>query len=117
MSDIKELIIYQKHYDLMLYSFPIVGRFPKEQRFILGQQIENTMLDIGKTIVHANKLRQKREKLYELDVALEKLRFLIRLAKDLKMMSISKYGHHCERIDEIGKLLGGWMKSATQGHG
>jgi len=119
------LIIYQKHYDLLLYSFPIIGRFPREQRFVLGQQIENAMLDIGQTIVHANKLRNKKEKLYELDIALEKLRFLIRLSKDLKMMSVSKYGHHCERIDEIGKLLGGWMKSADpvhsgaakQGHG
>jgi len=125
MSRTNELIIYQKHYDLMLYSFPIIGRFPKEQRFVLGQQIENAMLDIGMMIVHANKLRQKKEMLYELDIALEKLRFLIRLSKDLKMMSVSKYGHHCERIDEIGKLLGGWIKSsvpdhsgtAKQGHG
>ena len=125
MSRTNELIIYQKHYDLMLYSFPIIGRFPKEQLFVLGQQIENAMLDIGMMIVHANKLRQKKEMLYELDIALEKLRFLIRLSKDLKMMSVSKYGHHCERIDEIGKLLGGWIKSsvpdhsgtAKQGHG
>jgi len=125
MPGTSELIIYQKHYDLLLYSFPIIGRFPREQRFVLGQQIENAMLDIGQTIVHANKLRNKKEKLYELDIALEKLRFLIRLAKDLKMMSVSKYGHHCEQIDEIGKLLGGWLKAAVpvhpgaakQGHG
>jgi four helix bundle protein len=125
MSETRELIIYQKHYDFMLYSFPIIGRFPKEQRFVLGQQIENSMLEIGQMIVHANKLRQKKGKLYEIDIELEKLRFLIRLAKDLKMMSISKYGHHCERLDEIGRLLGGWLKradqaeasSAKQGHG
>jgi len=117
MSDTREMIIYQKHYDLMLYSFPIIGRFPKEQRFVLGQQIETAMLEIGQMIVHANKLRQKREKLYEIDIALEKLRFLIRLAKDLKMLSVTKYGHHCARIDEIGKLLGGWLKSVSQGHG
>jgi four helix bundle protein len=116
MSDTRELIIYQKHYDLMVYSFPIIGRFPQNQRFVLGQQIENSMLTIGMMIVHANKLRQKREKLYEIDIELEKLRFLIRLAKDLKMMSISKYGHHCERLDEIGRLLGGWLKSADPGH-
>ena len=116
MSDMKELIIYQKHYDLMVYSFPIIGRFPKDQRFVLGQQIENQMLEIGKMIVHANKLKQKRGKLYDIDIELEKLRFLIRIAKDLKVLTISKYGHHCERLDEIGRLLGGWLKT-TQGHG
>ena len=49
MSDTKELIIYQKYYDLMLYSLPIIGGFPKDQRFILGQQIENQMIEIGVT--------------------------------------------------------------------
>jgi four helix bundle protein len=117
MSDTWELVIYQKHYDLMVYSFPIIGRFPQNQRYVLGQQIENVMLAIGMMIVHANKMRQKKGKLYEIDIELEKLRFLIRLAKDLKMMSISKYGHHCECIDEIGRLLGGWLKSAEKGHG
>jgi hypothetical protein len=111
MSDMTQLIIFQKHYDLMVYSFPIIGRFPKDQRFILGQQIENQMLEIGKMIVHANKLKQKRGKLFEIDIELEKLRFLIRIAKDLKHITISKYGHHCERLDEIGKLLGGWLKA------
>jgi hypothetical protein len=111
MSDMTQLIIFQKHYDLLVYSFPIIGRFPKDQRFILGQQIENQMLEIGKMIVHANKLKQKRGKLFEIDIELEKLRFLIRIAKDLKHITISKYGHHCERLDEIGKLLGGWLKA------
>ena len=116
MSDITQLIMFQKHYDLMVYSFPIIGRFPKDQRFVLGQQIENQMLEIGKMIVHANKLKQKRGKLYDIDIELEKLRFLIRIAKDLKILTISKYGHHCERLDEIGRLLGGWLKT-VQGHG
>ena len=113
MSDMKELIIYQKYYDLMLYSLPIIGRFPKDQRFTLGQQIENAMLEIGKMIVHANKLKQKKGKLYEIDIELEKLRFLIRVSKDLKIMTVSKYGHHCERLDAFGRLLGGWLKAVT----
>ena len=28
MSEMKELVLYQKHYDLMLYALPIVNRFP-----------------------------------------------------------------------------------------
>jgi hypothetical protein len=113
MSDMKNLIIFQKHYDLMLYSFPIIGRFPKNQRYVLGQQIENMMLDIGKLIVHANKLKQKKGKLFEIDIELEKLRMLIRLAMDLKMISPARFGLLSEKIDEIGKLLGGWLKALT----
>jgi len=117
MSDMGSLVLYQRYYDLMMYSFPIVNRFPRDQRFVLGQQIQNQMLEIGKMIVHANKLKQKKGKLYEIDVELEKLRLLIRMAKDLGLMSIKKYGIHCERTDEIGRMLGGWIKKVDPGYG
>ena len=107
-----DLIIHQKMYDSILYSFPIIGRFPKAQKFVLGQQIENCMIDIARLIIHANKLKNRRAKLYEIDVELEKLRLLIRLAKDMGFMSIKKYGIHAEKVDETGKILGGWMKTS-----
>ncbi|HRU02030.1 MAG TPA: diversity-generating retroelement protein Avd [Victivallales bacterium] len=110
MSEMDKLILYQKVYDLTLYSFPIINRFPKNQRFVLGQQIQNCMIDISKLIVHANKLRNKKEKLYEVDIELEKLRFLIRLSKDLRIMPVKKYGNCIVKIEEIGKILGGILK-------
>lgn len=108
------LIIYQKIYDFTLYVFPIINRFPKSQKFVLGQQIENCLINLTKQIIHANKLRNKISKLYEIDIELEKLRFLIRLTKDLKFINVERYGHFCKLTDEIGKLLGGWLKSCTQ---
>ena len=48
-----ELTIYQKHYDLILYAFPIINGFPKAQKFVLGQQIQNSLIDIAKTQVFA----------------------------------------------------------------
>ena len=41
------LIIYQKVYDFTLYIFPIVDKFPKHEKFVLGQQIQNCMLGIS----------------------------------------------------------------------
>lgn len=35
-----------KTYDLMLWLFPQVGKFPKQYRFILGDRIENLLLDV-----------------------------------------------------------------------
>jgi four helix bundle protein len=109
-----ELVIYQKIYDLMLYAFPIINRFPKSQRFVLGQQIQNTMLGIATMIVQANAERDKRRTLRQIDVELEKLRLLTRLAKDLNMLPVKQYGLMSERVSEIGRLLGGWMKSAQK---
>lgn len=114
MSSLDNLILYQKFYDLILYSFPIIGRFPKNQRFTLGQQIENSMLDITKLIIQANKFGNKNrlQNLYCVDVELEKLKLLIRLANDLGFMSQQRYGVFCERFVEIGRILGGWIKAS-----
>ena len=112
----EDLIIYQKHYDLILYAFPIVNGFPKAQRFVLGQQIQNCLLDIARLIVQANRQRGNRLPiLAQVDIEIEKLRLLIRLAKDLRMISVKQYGTLAERINEIGRLLGGWLKSQTAG--
>lgn len=107
-----ELTIYQKHYDLILYAWPIINGFPKAQKFVLGQQIQNCLLDIARLIVQANKQRGSRLALLaQVDVEIEKLRLLIRLAKDLRMVSVKQYGALAERSNEIGRLLGGWIKS------
>ena len=80
---------------------------------MLGQQIQNCLLDIAKLIVQANKQRAKLPTLTQIDIELEKLRLLIRLAKDLRLLAVKQYGLIAERVDEIGRLLGGWIKSQT----
>lgn len=95
------LIIYQKMYDLILYSVPIINWFPTSQRYVLGQQIQNCMLEIASLIVRANKSQQYRKaKIFDIDTELEKLRLLLRLANDLGFMSIKKYGIHAGKVDE-----------------
>ena len=38
-------------------------------------------------------------------------RLLLRLAKDLKLISIDAYGFSSAQLDEIGRMVGGWTKS------
>lgn len=109
---IEDLIIYQKMYDLIKYSFPVLSNFPKAQRFVLAQQIENTFLKMIELIVTANKLNSKKRMLFLLDVELEKAKVLVRLAVDLRYISIARYGIFCEKLSEIGRLIGGWIKKS-----
>jgi len=109
-----DLIIFQKTYDLILWIFPMINRFPKKQRFVLGQQIENELLEIIKDIILANNERNKTEILKRISVRLDTLRILIRLAKDLKFLSIKQYENAAVKMNEIGKLLSGWMKKFAQ---
>ena len=113
MAGYNDLIVFQKAYDLALWLYPIVGRFPKNQRFVLGEQIENGMIDILQEIIEANKENglKRGEKLKQISIDLDKLMILFRVAKDLKFVNIKKYGFFAEKTVEIGNLLGGWQKT------
>ncbi|MFA6897719.1 MAG: diversity-generating retroelement protein Avd [Patescibacteria group bacterium] len=107
----QNLSIFEKTYELILWIYPAVNKFPKTQRFVLGQQIENTVLNLLKLIIQANAEKAKLSYLKQASVELDKLRILIRLTKDLKFLSIKQYEFAIGKINEIGKMLGGWMKS------
>jgi hypothetical protein len=107
---VDKLVIYQKLYDAIIYAFPILNRMPKSQRFVLAQQIQNALLDAAKLITRANIERDKRTTLVELDVVLDQARLLIRIAHDLNLLSHRHYGQMAMRLNEIGRLLGGWRK-------
>jgi four helix bundle protein len=111
-----ELTIYQKHYDLILYAIPLINKFPKSQRYVIGQQTMNVLLDIARLIIQANRQRgqSRLRTLWLIDGKLEEFRLLIRLAKDLHMLPVKQYGLMSEQAAEVGRLLGGWIKQTKQ---
>lgn len=105
------LLIHQKVYDLILYLFPIIDRFPKYEKFAICTQLKNSLLEISKKIIRANKMRNKRSVLYDIDIEIEQLRLLIRLSHDRKYLAVKSYEETSKRLSEIGRMLGGWIKS------
>ena len=111
---LKGPVIVLAAYDLVRDLYPVIRGFPKSQQYLLGRRIEETALDVLMGLVEANTSRSKRKSLSAVDRALEKLRFLVRLSFDLRFISRKKYGDLAERVDEIGRMLGGWIKSVTR---
>ena len=107
----QNLPIFEKIYELILWLYPTVNKFPKSQRFVLGERIENTILIILEGIIQANQERNKLSYLKQTSIELDKLRILIRLSKDLKFISIRQYGFVAEKVNEVGKMLGGWINA------
>ena len=106
---LQDLIIYQKTYDFLLWLYPVVNKFPKNQRFVLGQRIENKTLDLLRSMIVANMEQDKFIVLSRAMVELDELRILFRLSKDLHFVNIKQYGIFAEKTNEIGKLLAGWI--------
>ena len=111
MYNYDELILFQKIYGLMLWLHPAVNKFPKSQRFLLGQRIENCLLDILEDVIRLIAQNfENRTLLEELNIRVDKLRILVRMAKDLKFINVKRYEFFAERIVEIGKMIGGFKK-------
>ena len=105
-------VAVEKAYDFVLWLLPKVENFPKAHRFTVGERLTTHGLDLLTSLVEA---AYSREKAGLLDQAIRKVnstRLLLRMAKDLKLMSIDAYGFSAEKLDEIGRMVGGWSKAA-----
>jgi hypothetical protein len=108
----QELVVITKTCDLILWSCHHTGRFPRNHRFVLDERIERTLYDLLETQIRAKYSRQRQPVLEQANMMLEILRFQTRLAKDLLCLKVASYSFAAKAIDEIGKLVGGWLKSS-----
>ncbi|GAB4570374.1 MAG: hypothetical protein Kow0047_23960 [Anaerolineae bacterium] len=111
----KDSPIFAKTHELLLWLIPSTLRFPREQRFVLARHLQDTALDLQEQLLEAalSTGRAQRAALKRADVALAKLRYHLRLAQDLALLSERQYAHAARLVTEIGRLLGGWMKGAA----
>jgi len=96
---------------VILYLYPAVRQFPKSEKFGLALDMKKSANKILRLIIEANKVRNKRMKLYEIDTELDVLKNFNRISKDLGFMPFKKYENLSKMLIEIGRMLGGWIKS------
>jgi len=78
------------------------------------------MLDMLVLIIrayHSKETHRKYPLLEEANTHLETLKILIRLAKDIKTIPDKWYIEYEVKLQEIGKMLGGWMKALKETSG
>ena len=109
----EELKILQKTYDMIKYGNQCLLQFPRAERYALAAEIKQSMYKILRLIIQANKQRNKRQLQIEIDTELDVLRTFIRLAADKQTayLPLRKYEIWSKQLNEIGKMLGGWMKA------
>ena len=88
------------------------AKFPKNVRFTFSSRIDNLVLDVFERLTEARYStgRSTKEALRALDLALTKLRLLLRLSRDRGYLPRSGFEHLMRQIDEAGRMVGGWRK-------
>jgi len=109
---LKNLLVYEKCLDLIKYGTIALRQFPKYEKFCLAALMREQQYKILGLVVEANKKYHKQTTLRDLDIAHETLRVFVELAhRRLKYIDHKKYLNWMERVDELGRIIGGWMRS------
>ncbi len=86
--------------------------FPKVERLGVGQKIEQSFLTVLEYTYTAAYLgaEQKMILLGKTISKLDVLKFFLQLAWENKLIPTAKYADLSERLEEIGRMIGGWKK-------
>jgi hypothetical protein len=107
----ERLKIWQKSYDLALDLMTITERFPRPQQTDgLGSEIRKATLNLIQTVMIANSGPGTAAN-RDLDLGIDYLQVIVRLARDLRYISIGQYEGLAGKIVEIGRMNNGWMKA------
>ena len=101
----------EEMYQFLLWLLPTIDKFPRSRKFVLGDRIENAALDVMDSLIAATYTRGRDRPLADANLGLERLRFLIRLSNEMRLIDNRRYEHAARAIDGIGRFVGGWIKA------
>ncbi len=109
--------IKEKIYEMILYGNPKLTDFPRTERYILAGDIRHSMYAALELAVRLEKKYYKKTTLQDLDIEIDVLRNLLRLAKDPKLypkqkpcLDFRSWEVWIKKVDEIGRMIGGYME-------
>lgn len=111
-----DIPILKKAYDLYKTLDEYRKVIPKQHRFTIYTRSEDATLDVIEKFYEAGYLKGS-DKINLLDQAstkLNMLRLFVRLMKDTRAIDSKKYIFLQTTIDEIGRMLGGWIRSLAK---
>jgi len=115
VQNVKDLIVYQKAYDLAMRVFAIPKRFPPEERFALTSQIRRSSRSVCMNLREAWAKRRYAahfvSKLTDCDGENSETDTSLDFARDCGYISAEEHAELVTLNHEIGSMLGSMIKS------
>jgi hypothetical protein len=106
-----DLPIYHQTYQLLQLVVNRIREFPRDLKFSLGDRIRNETVDLVVFIYKANSNTNKVPFLSEMLERLQVVQLLLRLAKDMKCLSIKQFSEISIVVQGLSKQTRGWLAS------
>jgi hypothetical protein len=102
----------EAHYRFLVWLVPTLDKFPRSQKFTVGDRIQALALDVLEALIAATYTRDRAQYLRRGNLGIEKLRFLLRLAAELRLLDRRRYEHAARMLDETrSRRLGSASKA------
>ena len=118
ISSFEQMKVWQEAHALVLRIFEVTPRLPSEQQEGLAVMMEKAAIEIPKSIAEGFKRRGSRNKAHFYNLsqsALESLRYLLILCRDLKFEI--DYDDLAYRGDQVSRMLDGLVRSMSRSTG
>jgi 23S rRNA-intervening sequence protein len=102
----------ESHYQFLTWLVPTIEKLPKSHKFTIGDRIQTTSLDVLEALIEATYSKERTQHLRQANLGIEKLRFLLRLAADLRVLDRRRYEHAARTLDDTGRLIGGLPRNS-----
>nr|AQS30099.1 hypothetical protein [uncultured bacterium]AQS30232.1 hypothetical protein [uncultured bacterium] len=92
-------------------------KYPKIERYSLGQMTQAKILELVECVLTASSTpeRSRVEILFRASALLDLVKLQIRLGYEVQALNEKYYLTLQTKLQEIGKMLGGWIKTTTKG--
>ena len=111
-----EIPLFQKIYNLYRLIDHFTPDIPKAKRYTLWQLCEQEVLKLLKDLIGtSHQMGDKRvQALLIMSQRVDLLKVFFRLCKDTKTLNEKNYLSVESLLQEIGKMVGGWLKSVSR---
>jgi|YNPBryunderm2012_1023409.scaffolds.fasta_scaffold32483_2 four helix bundle protein len=110
----RKSVLMEKVHDVVKEIFLITLKFPQIYQFSIGEQLRRSTLSIPLNITEGNARESEKEKKQFLNFAyssLKEAKYLLYFSKDIDLISEEVYQDIFKKIDEIGRLIYGLIKT------
>ena len=109
------MVVHTRARALLEWLLPQVAKFPREHRHTLARHVCELAMGTHDALVAARHLDDgaRAEALREADIRLDLLRQYLQLAWRWHWLSAGQYQHVSGLTEELGRLIGGWRRSAA----
>ena len=110
MAKTTDYPLFVQWYKTMDWILDKTEKMPVSTRFSMANRMAAMAIENIEYIIEAIYSRNRKTQLHKTNMNIEKLRVLFRLAHDRQYISGKQYVYISEKLNEAGKMTGGWLK-------